>query len=138
MADLRQVFEDLGYRDVRTLLNSGNVVFTVDKSSGAANGTRIQKVIADRLGVTTRVIVLNRREVAAAVEENRSRWSLTTWDSLPTPSLILRFGRVIAETLPDLFPSIGVLRKIGFSYAGEGSEPGVIRYELRRADIHVS
>ena len=47
-------------------------------------------------------------------------------------------ARVIAETFPDLFPSIGVLRKIGFSYAGEGSEPGVVRYELRRADTHVS
>ena len=46
--------------------------------------------------------------------------------------------RVIAETFPDLFPSIGVLRKIGFSDVGEGSEPGVVRYELRRADTHVS
>ena len=70
MADLRQVFESLGYRDVRTLLNTGNVVFTIDKSSGGADGTRIEKVIARRLGVTTRVTVLNRKEVAAAVEEN--------------------------------------------------------------------
>ena len=70
MADLRQVFEDLEYRDVRTLLNSGNVVFTVDKSSGGADGRRIEKVIAGRLGVTTRVIVLNRKEVVAAVDEN--------------------------------------------------------------------
>ena len=46
-------------------------------------------------------------------------------------------ARVIAETLPDLFPSIGVLRKIGFSYVGEGSEPGVVRYGLRRVDTHV-
>lgn len=27
MADLRVLFEGLGFRDVRTLLNSGNVVF---------------------------------------------------------------------------------------------------------------
>jgi RimJ/RimL family protein N-acetyltransferase len=47
-------------------------------------------------------------------------------------------ARVIAETLPHLFPSIGVLRKIGFSYVGEGSEPGVVCYELRRANTHVS
>jgi RimJ/RimL family protein N-acetyltransferase len=40
--------------------------------------------------------------------------------------------RVIAETLPDLAPSIGVLKKCGFTLIGEGSEPGVIRYELRR------
>jgi ribosomal-protein-alanine N-acetyltransferase len=41
--------------------------------------------------------------------------------------------RVIAETLPELTPSIGVLRKCGFQLIGEGSEPGVIRYELTRA-----
>jgi len=42
--------------------------------------------------------------------------------------------RVIAETLPELGPSIGVLRKSGFRLIGEGSEPGVIRFELTRAD----
>jgi ribosomal-protein-alanine N-acetyltransferase len=40
--------------------------------------------------------------------------------------------RVIAETLPELTPSIGVLRKCGFELIGEGSEPGVIRFELTR------
>lgn len=37
--------------------------------------------------------------------------------------------RVIAETLPELEPSIGVLRKTGFELVGDGSEPGVIRFE---------
>lgn len=40
--------------------------------------------------------------------------------------------RVIAETLPELTPSIGVLRKCGFSLMGEGSEPGVIRFVMTR------
>jgi RimJ/RimL family protein N-acetyltransferase len=40
--------------------------------------------------------------------------------------------RAIAETLPELAPSIGVLRKCGFRLIGEGSEPGVIRFELTR------
>lgn len=40
--------------------------------------------------------------------------------------------RVIAETLPELVPSIGVLRKCGFRFTGDGSEPGVIRFELTR------
>lgn len=44
---------------------------------------------------------------------------------------------VIAETLPELIGSIGVLTKCGFHLVGEGSEPGVIRYELSRAD-HVA
>ena len=44
--------------------------------------------------------------------------------------------RVIAETLPELTPSIGVLQKCGFQLIGEGSEPGVIRFELTRAAYH--
>jgi RimJ/RimL family protein N-acetyltransferase len=40
--------------------------------------------------------------------------------------------RVIAETLPELTPSIGVLRKCGFRFIGEGSEPGVIRFAITR------
>jgi ribosomal-protein-alanine N-acetyltransferase len=40
--------------------------------------------------------------------------------------------RVIAETLPGLEPSIGVLEKLGFTCIGAGSEEGVIRYELLR------
>lgn len=43
-----------------------------------------------------------------------------------------RVTRVIAETLPELVPSIGVMEKIGFAFVGEGSEEGVIRYELPR------
>jgi ribosomal-protein-alanine N-acetyltransferase len=39
---------------------------------------------------------------------------------------------VRAETLPDLAPSIRVIEKLGFAFVGEGSEPGVIRYERRR------
>jgi ribosomal-protein-alanine N-acetyltransferase len=42
--------------------------------------------------------------------------------------------RVLAETLPELEPSIGVLTKCGFRLIGDGSEPGVIRFELTRAE----
>jgi RimJ/RimL family protein N-acetyltransferase len=43
-----------------------------------------------------------------------------------------RVRRVIAETLPELSASIGVLEKSGFRLLGPGSEPGVIRYERLR------
>jgi RimJ/RimL family protein N-acetyltransferase len=43
-------------------------------------------------------------------------------------------SRVIAETLPELLPSIGVLRKCGFTRTEGGSEPGVIRFALTREE----
>ena len=42
--------------------------------------------------------------------------------------------RVIAETLPELTGSIGVLRKCGFHLEGPGSERGAIRFVLSRQD----
>lgn len=45
--------------------------------------------------------------------------------------------RVTAETYPELVGSIGVLRRCGFRFIGEGSEPGVIRYEITRAEYGI-
>jgi uncharacterized protein (DUF1697 family) len=70
MASLRQVLEDLGYADVRTLLNSGNVVFTAGRGGDADIADRIHKAVASRLGVTSRVIVLSAGELAEALDEN--------------------------------------------------------------------
>lgn len=44
-------------------------------------------------------------------------------------------SRVIAETLPGLVPSIAVLERNGFRLLGDGSEPGVIRYQLTRSEF---
>jgi RimJ/RimL family protein N-acetyltransferase len=45
--------------------------------------------------------------------------------------------RVTAETYPELVGSIGVLRRCGFRFIGEGSEPGVIRYEITRVEYAI-
>jgi uncharacterized protein (DUF1697 family) len=70
MAELRKLVEALGYADVRTLLNSGNVVFTVPGASSGDPAARIEAAILARLGVSTRVTVLTGKEVAAAVRRN--------------------------------------------------------------------
>jgi uncharacterized protein (DUF1697 family) len=70
MADLRELVERLGYRDARTLLNSGNVVFSIPASVRGDPARRIEEGIAERLGVASKVIVLSAAEVASAVSEN--------------------------------------------------------------------
>jgi uncharacterized protein (DUF1697 family) len=70
MADLRALVTGLGYGDARTLLGSGNVVFTVPPAAKGDPGPRIEKAIAAKLGVTCRVTVLSAKEVAAIVAKN--------------------------------------------------------------------
>ncbi len=70
MADLRRVFERLGHGDVHTVLNSGNVAFTVGKRRGSESAARIEKAIANQCGVSTRVTVLKQKELKSAVGKN--------------------------------------------------------------------
>jgi uncharacterized protein (DUF1697 family) len=70
MADLRKLFEDLGYQDVRTLGNSGNVVFTSNRSIPSAAGARLEKRLASAVGVSARITLLTAAELAVAVAEN--------------------------------------------------------------------
>jgi len=70
MVDLRVLMEDLGYSGVRTLLNSGNVVFATTRATSSDAAARIEKGIATRLGVSARVTVLTAAELAAAVADN--------------------------------------------------------------------
>ncbi len=70
MSDLRSLAEGLGYRDVRTLLNSGNVVFTVAGKAKGDVASRIEKAIEEQLGVSSRITVLTAAELDAIVEEN--------------------------------------------------------------------
>ena len=69
MADLRALLEDLGYRDVSTLLNSGNAVFSAP--SAASHAARIHAAVASELGVEARVIVKSSLDVSAVVRGNR-------------------------------------------------------------------
>jgi uncharacterized protein (DUF1697 family) len=69
MQDLRGVMAGLGYTDVRTLLNSGNIVFTAPSRRGDPS-KRIQQEIEKRLGVSSRVTVLTAAELDVAVRGN--------------------------------------------------------------------
>jgi len=70
MAELRAELEKIGYADVRTLLNSGNVVFTLPAKSKGEPDARVEEVLEKRLKVPARVVVLTAAEVAEAVDDN--------------------------------------------------------------------
>jgi len=70
MADLRTLVEGLGYGDVRTVLNSGNVVFTTPRAAPGNAAARIEKAMVAELGVSAQVTVLTAKEFAGAVTDN--------------------------------------------------------------------
>jgi uncharacterized protein (DUF1697 family) len=70
MAELRALVEQLGYHGVRTILNSGNVVFAGPRAPATRVAGQVELALARHLGVTVRGVVLTARELAAAVAAN--------------------------------------------------------------------
>jgi uncharacterized protein (DUF1697 family) len=69
MPELREALEDAGYDDVRTYLQSGNVVLT---SPGSAKKVArdCERLIADRFGLEIGVVARTRNELAKVVKRN--------------------------------------------------------------------
>lgn len=63
MADLKAACESLGYTGVRTLLNSGNVIFTAARKPDAAD-------LENAIGIDVRVILRTPAELQQAIEKN--------------------------------------------------------------------
>jgi uncharacterized protein (DUF1697 family) len=70
MADLKALVERLGYKEVRTLLNSGNVVFTVPAGVKGSAAKRIEEALAAKLKLESRVTGLTAAELDAIVAGN--------------------------------------------------------------------
>jgi uncharacterized protein (DUF1697 family) len=70
MSDLRDLLAKMGFADPRTLLQSGNLVFGSDATTGAGLERRLEAEAAKRLGVQTDFMVRSAREWSAIVARN--------------------------------------------------------------------
>jgi uncharacterized protein (DUF1697 family) len=70
MADLRGMLEGLGYADVRTHGQSGNVAFSFGQSKADSLGQQISTSIRSDFGMDVVVLVRTAAEFTAAVDAN--------------------------------------------------------------------
>lgn len=135
MADLRSLVTRLGYGDVRTLLNSGNLVFTAPRSVQGDPASRIEKAMAARLGVSARVIVLSAAELAAIVAENPLR------RIADNPSLLLVAflgkpsdrSRLVPLTRQDWSPeALAMGKRAAYLWCPEGASTGRLFEAIHR------
>jgi uncharacterized protein (DUF1697 family) len=70
MADLRALLADLGFQDVRTLLNSGNAVFSSQNKTGATLEKFIEAEFTKRTGSQTDFFVRTVEEWKSIIARN--------------------------------------------------------------------
>ncbi|GAB2850646.1 DUF1697 domain-containing protein [Pseudoduganella ginsengisoli] len=70
MADLRALLTGLGFTGVRTLLNSGNVVYDCPQARADGAATEIEEALVLKLGVASKVTVLDAEQLMHVVQDN--------------------------------------------------------------------
>ncbi|MBL4715687.1 MAG: DUF1697 domain-containing protein [Bacteroidia bacterium] len=94
MADLKELFVDLGFEDIQTYIQSGNVMFnSSEKKDNILIADEIEQSIFKEYGFTVPVIVISVNELNKAIAEN----PFFKKDSIDIDRLHLTFLKEIPE-----------------------------------------
>src|SRR5437016_13670663 len=76
MTAIKEALVDLGLSDVRTYINSGNVIFSTRASDTQKLGARIEKALEDRTGMPVRVLVRDHKGLKKLVDAIPRNWEI--------------------------------------------------------------
>ena len=113
MTELKALVEGMRCHDVKTLLASGNVVFSCDEEDGATLEKRLEAALADH-GLKTDVVVRNGAELSAIIDANpfpgpareHPNHLLVSFHREPVPEGLI-------EKIPDIYDGPERLEAIG-------------------------
>ncbi len=105
MPDLRALLSDAGLEDVRTYVQSGNVVVTSDADASQL-AAEAERVIADRFGFEVDVIARTGEELADVVARNPlaevavdpKRYQVSFLEAEPDPEVFERMAAMAADS----------------------------------------
>jgi uncharacterized protein (DUF1697 family) len=105
MPRLREVLEQAGFEDVRTYVQSGNIVLSSDAPPGDV-AERCEQVIAEEFGFDVPVVVRTRDELAAIVKRNPlrdvatepKRYQVSFLDGKPDAKLVKELKSLAADS----------------------------------------
>lgn len=128
MADLRSVFEGIGFEAVRTYINSGNVVFTAPEQDRASLTSRIEGAIEARFGFPVATLVRDIGEVRSIVAALPPEW---TNDSAQRCDVFFLWGDADRPSVIDQVRWDPELEDVVYT-------PGALLWHLDRANVRRS
>jgi len=91
MADLRNIFQDLGFTDVQTYIQSGNVIFRSAIEDGQQIILQLEQAIETAFGFRASVVLRTAAEIAAIVSEASKVSVKIAKDDSVSPANIFEF-----------------------------------------------
>ena len=105
MPRLREVLEQAGFEDVRTYVQSGNIVLSSDKKPDDV-AAECERAIAEEFGFDVPVVIRTRDELAAVVKRNPlgkvatepKRYQVSFLDGEPDPDVVKELEAIATES----------------------------------------
>jgi uncharacterized protein (DUF1697 family) len=140
MEDLRALLCGLGHTEVRTLLRSGNAVFTCPAAPPEELAAAIEEAISGTLGMTVRCVIRSGAELRAVIDANPLREMATSGSKLmahflsaaPAPD------RVAANDPQDLAPGhIYLGDRVIYQWCPDGimAAPNVVEFADKKLKV---
>lgn len=102
MAELKQNFEKLNYTDVKTYLNSGNVIFSGKESDTAKFTNQIEEMIKNQFSLDIPVFVISKEELEDILHNKPDWWGNESKDIYDNLIFIIP-----PVTFKDVYSEIG-------------------------------
>lgn len=102
MAELRKCFETLDFMEVKTCLNSGNVIFSCKDTDAAELVNRIERMIQHQFSLNIPVFVIPQEELADILRHTPDWWGTENQEIYDNFIFILP-----PATFPDVYYEIG-------------------------------
>lgn len=102
MAELRKCFETLDFMEVKTCLNSGNVIFSCKNTEAAELANRIERMIQHQFGLNIPVFVIPQDDLADILRHAPDWWGTENQEIYDNLIFILP-----PATFPDVYHEIG-------------------------------
>jgi uncharacterized protein (DUF1697 family) len=98
MPELKRCFEEAGFRNVKTVLSSGNVVFDAASASEPSLERKVEAYMQATLGRTFYTIIRNADDLRLLLESN----PYSAFSFSPDSKRVVSFLRVTQEATPKL------------------------------------
>jgi uncharacterized protein (DUF1697 family) len=130
MKDLAALFERAGFRNIKTILNSGNVVFASKESPEASLARKIEKAIQDEFGFEVGIQIRTLDVIKKLVERNPFKQFKPDKDTHWYVTFLDKSGIKLPAVTSDFYKLISIRDHALFSvlYRQKGKAPDFMAF----------
>ena len=98
MAELKKAFEELGFKEVKTYLNSGNVIFSSNEDNTGNLTTRIEARIKEKFCFDIPIFIISKEDLEDILQHAPDWWPKTASASI-SGKLTIRTANTVRKVV---------------------------------------